>query len=207
MNNQGKNLFERALASKLQFGTRRSQNAIVIENAVIIKRNFAGKDIQCKDRKGKTFIKRGRRFTLVLDEETFKALCAQKGECSYGVWNFDKENPELKVYTVEVNVKMESANPPSCKLYTTHNGNAKVTSLNSTNLGVLDDISEIDIERVDLVLNPYDPDKSGHFTLWLRDLKMSQNEIEDSDEYWSNFNAVDADATENIPYGMDPNED
>ena len=204
MNNQGKNLFERALETKMQFGTRRSQNAIVFENAVIIKRNFAGKDIPCKDRKGKSFVKKGRRFTLVLTEDMFKALVAEKGECSYGIWAFaPEENPDLKVYTIEVRAMMESANPPVCKLYTIHNGKNDVTILNSTNLGVLDEIYECDIERVDLTLNPYDPDKTGHFTLWLRDLKMSQKVIEDNDTYWNDMELTD----DNLPFNSDPNED
>lgn len=201
MNNQGKNLFERALETKMQFGTRRSQNAVVFENAVIIKRNFAGKDIPCKDKKGKTFVKKGRRFTLVLTEEMFNALCAEKGECSYGIWAFAPEEPDLKVYTIEVNVKMESANPPSCKLYTKNGGKADVSVLNSTNLAILDEIYECDIERIDVTVNPYDPEKTGHFTLWLRDLKMSQIEIEDSDSYWKTMDA------EELPWDVDPNED
>lgn len=204
MNNQGKNLFERALETKMQFGTRRSPNAVVFENAVIIKRNFAGKDITGKRKDGKTFTKKGRRFTLVLTKEMFDALCAEKGECSYGIWAFaPEENPDLKVYTIEVNVKMESANPPSCKLYTKSNGKANVSILNSTNLGLLDEIYECDIERVDITVNPYDPDKSGHFTLWLRDLKLSQIEIEDNDSYWNNMIVDDMEV---MPFG-DPNED
>ena len=204
MNNQGKNLFERALQTRMQFGNRRSPNVIVLENAVIIKRNFSGKDIQCKDRKGKTFVKKGRRFTLVLTEEMFNALQAEKGECSYGIWAFGgEEDPDLKVYTIEVNLKMESANPPVCTLFTKKNGSADVNVLDSTNLNILDELYECDIERVDLVLSPYDPDKTGHFTLWLRDLKMSQNEIEDNDEYWNNIIAGDTD----IPYNIDPNEE
>lgn len=204
MNNQGKNLFERALETKMQFGTRRSPNAVVFENAVIIKRNFAGRDVTGKRKDGKTFTKKGRRFTLVLTKEMFDALCAEKGECSYGIWAFaPEEDPELKVYTVDVNVKMESANPPTCKLYTKNSGKANVSILNSTNLGLLDEIYECDIERVDITLNPYDPDKTGHFTLWLRDLKMSQIEIEDNDSYWNNIIVDDMDV---MPFG-DPNED
>lgn len=205
MNNTGKNLFERALESKLEFGTRRSPNAIIIENAVIIKKNFAGKDIPCKDSKGRPFTKKGRRFTLVLTEDLFNALCEEKGNCSYGVWAFDKdENPDLKVYTIEVNVKMESNNPPMCKLFTKKNGKTDVNILDSTNIGILDEIYDIDTERIDLVLNPYDPDKSGNFTLWLRDLKLSQNEIEDSDSYWQNLE-MGEDALPFTP--TDPNED
>ena len=204
MNNTGKNLFERALQSTLQFGTRRSPNAIVIQNAVIIKRNFAGKDIPCKDSKGKTFIKKGRRFTLVLTEDLFNALVQEKGNCSHSIWAFDKENPDLKVYTIEVNVRMESSNPPMCKLFTKRNKTTDVNILDSTNIGILDEIYDIDIERIDLVLNPYDPDHTGNFTLWLRDLKLSQNEIEDSDDYWSNLNAEE-DALPFTP--TDPNLD
>ena len=204
MNNQGKNLFERALNTKLQFGNRRSPNVIVLENAVIIKRNFSGKDIQCKGKNGKPFVKKGRRFTLVLTEELFKALVEQKGECSYGIWAFGgEEDPDLKLWTVEVNVKMESANPPVCTLYTKKDGKADLNVLDSTNLNVLDEIYDCDIERIDLVLSPYDPDQTGHFTLWLRDLKISQNEIEDSDEYWENIMANDND----IPFNIDPNQD
>ena len=200
MNSQGKNLFERALETSLEFGNRRSPNVICVKNAVIIKRNFAGKEIPGKRKDGKSFVKKGRRFTWVLTEELFNALCQEKGECTYGIWAFSPENPDLKVYTIEVNIKMESDNPPSIILYTSNNGKVKPTELNSTNMGALDVIQEIDIERVDFTLNPYDPDKSGHFTLWLRDLKLKQNEIEDSDSYWSSIVSDD----ETIPFG-DPN--
>lgn len=210
MNNQGKNLFEKALETEMVFGTRRSPNAIEFKKAVIIKRNFSGKDIPLKDKKGKSFIKKGRRFTLVLTEELFNALVQAKGECSYGVWNFGgEENPELKLYTIEVRLNMDSANPPSCKLYTTSTNPdgtkvKNVTTLNSTNLDILDEVYECDIERVDIVVNPYDPDKINHFTLWLRDIKLSQLEIEDSDKYWE-VSSQFSDADES-PFG-DPNED
>lgn len=200
MNNQGKNLFERAQLTSMTFGNRRSPNVIVFENAVIIKRNFAGRDIQGKRKDGRPFVKQGRRFTLVLTEDMFNALKAEKGECSYGIWQFAPEDPDLKVYTIEVNVKMESANPPMCRLYTKRDGKANVTILNSANMGILDEIYECDIERIDMTLNPYDPDNTGHFTLWLRDLKMSQNEIEDSDEYWNNMITDDE-----LPWNEDPN--
>lgn len=200
MNSQGKNLFERALETSIEFGNRRSPNVIVVKNAVIIKRNFAGKDIPGKRKDGKPFVKKGRRFTWVLTEDLFNALTAEKGECTFGIWAFSQENPDLKVYTIEVNIKMESDNPPTLLLYTSNNGRTVVTELNSTNMGTLDVIQEIDIERVDLTLNPYDPEKSGHFTLWLRDLKLKQNEIEDSDSYWNNVVTDD----ERMPFG-DPN--
>lgn len=203
MNNQAKNLFERALETRMIFGTRKSSSAVCFENAVIIKRNFAGKDIPCKDRNGRSFVKKGRRFTLVLTEDMFNALKEAKGDCSYGIWQFaPDENPELKVYTVEVNIKMESNNPPTCALYTKNNGRVNVSVLDSTSIGILDEIYECDIERIDITVNPYDPDKVGHFTLWLRDIKLSQNEIEDSDAYWNNMVAGD-----NVPYNADPNQD
>ena len=200
MNNQGKNLFERALETKLVFGTRKSPNAIVFEDAVIIKRNFAGRDIHGKRSDGRPFVKQGRTFTLVLTEDMFNALCAEKGECRYGIWNFDKEDPELKVYTVEVKLKMESNNPPSCTLYTTRNGKTDISVLNSANLGVLDEIYDVDIERVDIVVNPYDPEKTGHFTLWLRDLKLKQTAIEESNQFWDDLLKGD----DELPFG-DPN--
>ena len=206
MNSQGKNLFERALETQLQFGTRRSPNAIVLTNAVIIKRNFAGKDIECKTKTGKPFKKTGRRFTLVLTEELFNALCAEKGNCTYGIWAFaPEEDPNLKVYTIEVRLKMESDNPPVCKLYTKNNGKTDVSVLNSTNLAILDSIWECDIERVDLTLSAYDPEKTGTFTLWLRDLKMSQTAIEDNDNYWAEFD-INEDSLPFPPNG-DPNKE
>lgn len=204
MNNQGKNLFERALETKMQFGTRRSQNAIVFENAVIIKRNFAGRDIPGKTKEGRSFIKTGRRFVLVLTEDMFQALCAEKGTCKYGIWAFDpEENPDLKVYLIEVKIKMESNNPPVLKLYTTNGSKKNVSILNSANMGVLDEIYECDIERIDLTVNPYDPDRTGSFTLWLRDLKLSQTKVEEGDGYWSEF-----DLNDDNPFGDvqgDPN--
>lgn len=205
MNNQAKNLFERALETTMEFGNRRSPNAICLSNAVIIKRNFAGRDIPGKRKDGRPFVKQGRRFVLVLTEDMFNALCNEKGECVYGIWQFDPENPDLKVYTIEVRIKMESANPPVCRLYTKRNGKVDISLLNSTNLGILDEIYECDIERIDMTLNAYDPDKTGHFTLWLRDLKLSQNEIEEGDDYWNNMGS--ADDADDIPFNIDPNED
>lgn len=205
MNNQGKNLFERALETTMQFGNRRSPNAVVFNNAVIIKRNFAGKDISCKDSKGRPFTKKGRRFTLVLTEDMFNALCAEKGTCTYGIWAFaPEEDPNLKVYTIEVNIKMDSPNPPVCKLYTKSNGKTDITLLTDTNLGIIDEIYDCDIERVDLTVSPYDPEKIGKFTLYLRDLKISQNYIEENDSYWNNFEMTE----DNMPFpGSDPNQD
>lgn len=204
MNNQGKNLFERALETEIQFGTHRSPNVIVIKKAVLNRRNFAGKDVVCKDRKGKTFTRKGRRFTLILTEDLFNALSEVKGECTYGIWEFAKEeNPDLKVYTIDVNVKMESANPPKCELYTKYKGDIQYKLLDSTNIGVLDEIAECDIDRVDLELNAYDPDKTGHFTLWLRSIKFSQLQIEDADEYWTNLTEESDKATSDV--SGDPN--
>lgn len=208
MNTQGKNLFDRALETEMILGTRRNPNAIEFKKAVIIKRNFEGRDITGKQKNGKSFVKKGRRFTLVLTEDMFNALTEAKGECSHGIWNFGgEENPDLKLCTIEVRINMDSANPPSCKLYTAAgNGSNErnVTVLSSTNLGVLDTIYESDIERVDILVNPYDPDKIGHFTLWLRDIKLSQLELEDSDEYWNVTS--DLSVIDDNPF-TDPNEE
>lgn len=208
MNNLGKALYEQALKTTIQFGAPGRPNAVAINNAAIYKRNFKGADqkITPKDG-GRSFVKKGRRFTLALTEELFNALCNEKGECSYNVWAFGgEEDPDLKLYTMEVIVNMASSYPPTALLYTAKkNGNWDISEpLTDTSIGILDEVDSMNIERVDLVLNPYDKDKTGNFTLYLNSIKMSQKYIEDMDDYWS----VNAHLEDNAPRrGDDPNID
>lgn len=189
MNNLGKALYEQALQTKISFGQPRRPNAVVIENAAIYKRNFKGADqkITPKDG-GRSFVKKGRRFTLALTEETMSMLCNAKGNCSYNVWAFGgEEEPDLKLYCVEVLVNMASSYPPNALLFTkTKSGKWDISEpLTDTSISILDEVDYMNIERVDLVLNAYDKDKDGNFTLYLNSIKMSQKYIEDSDDYWS----------------------
>ncbi len=207
MNNQGKNLFERALETEMVFGTQFNPNAVLFKNAVIIKKNFKGQEITITPKNGKRpFKKVGPRFDLVLTEEMFNALVAEKGNCRYQIWNFDQENPDLKVYEIEVCIKMDSAKKPNIQLITKNNGRVNIESLNAYNLAILDEIDSINTERVDLVVNPYDPNKLGEFSLWLRSMKYVQVEVLDDisndDEYWINLEKQIRE--EQMP---DPNED
>ena len=208
MNNLGKALYEQALKTTIQFGMQGRPNAIMLSNAAIYKRNFKGADqkITPKDG-GRSFVKKGRRFTLALTEEIFEAICNEKGNCSYNVWAFGgEEEPDLKLYTVEVIVNMASSYPPSALLYTAKkNGSWDISEpLTDTSIGVLDEVDSMNIDRVDLVLNPYDKDKTGNFTLYLNSIKMSQKYIEDGDDYWSANSHLEDEAPRR---GDDPNID
>lgn len=209
MNNQGKNLFERALETEMIFGTQTNPNAIKLKNAVIIKPNFKGEEITITPKNGgRPFKKVGPRFTLVLTEDMFNVLCQEKGTCKYNIWQFDPENPDLKVFTVEVCIKMDSAKKqqPIIELITKSHGRVNHETLTAYNLAILDEIEPINVERVDMVLNPYDPNKAGMFTLWLRSMKYVQKEIvddiSDGDEYWAELEKQIR--NEDLP---DPNED
>lgn len=208
MNNLGKALYERALKSQMVFGAPGRPNVVTIKDAAIYKRNFKGieQKITPKDG-GRSFVKKGRRFQLALTEELFNALTAEKGQCTHNVWAFGgEEDPDLKLYCVEVIVNMASSYPPSAQLYTIDaNGRMHPSEpLTDTSIGILDDVNDYDIERVDLVLNPYDKDKTGNFTLYLNSIKMSQKHIEDSDGYWS----IGEELPDNSPRrGDDPNVD
>lgn len=208
MNNLGKALYEQALKTTIQFGAPGRPNAVAINNAAIYKRNFKGVDqkITPKDG-GRSFVKKGRRFTLALTEDLFNALCDEKGQCAYGVWAFGgEEEPDLKLYTIEVIVNMASSYPPTALLYTAKkSGQWDISEpLTDTSIGILDEVDSMNIERVDLILNPYDKDKTGNFTLYLNSIKMSQKYIEDEDAYWS----ANAHLEDDTPRrGDDPNVD
>jgi len=212
MNNQAKNLFERALETTMQFGTQKSPNAVMFKNAVIIKRNFKGAEqVVTPKNGGRPFKKVGPRFTLVLTEDMLQALRDAKGNCRYSMWQFDEENPDLKVFEIEVNIKMDSSNPPVIQLITKKGGVVKPKTLKSHNLAILDEPDSIDIERVDLIVNPYDPSKSGNFTLWLRQMKVVLREVQDDisadDEYWAEIERqiLEDELPEEVEF--DPNQD
>lgn len=204
MNNRGKELYERALHTELVFGNRANPNAIILQNVAISKRNFEGRTETGKKKDGRPFTKEGRRFTINLTEDLFNAICTEKGTCNYSIWAFGgDEQPDLKLYTIEVHVNMASQYPPHARLYTMGKDNtASIRDLNDTSIAVLDSVREEDIERVDVVLNPYDKDKIGIFTLYLNDIKMCQRYVEDTDNYWSH---IVQDEEESQPNGEDPN--
>ena len=208
MNSLGKALYEQALKTTITFGAPGRPNAVAINNAAIYKRNFKGADqkITPKDG-GRSFVKKGRRFTLALTEDLFNALRDEKGECSYNVWAFGgEEDPDLKLYCIEVIVNMASSYPPTALLYTARkDGKWDISDpLTDTSIGILDEVDYLNIERVDIVVNPYDKDKTGNFTLYLNSIKMAQKHIEDGDDYWSANIHID----EEMPRrGDDPNVD
>ncbi len=212
MNKRAEDLYKRALQTSMIFGNEKSPYVVCFENAVIKNTNFEGKDIVITPKNGgRPFTKQGRRFELVLTEDMFKALCAEKGECSHGVWAFDEENPDLKLYTIEVNLKFESKIIPVCELWQMKNGRFTRDSrkeLNSASIANLDALyREMAVERTDLVVNPYDPYKSGKFTLWVREIRVAQKEIDDSKGFWSvQIDEVDPNEIFN-DMKMDPNVD
>lgn len=193
MNQKGKHLYEIAVNTTMQFGMPGRPNAVVINNAAIDKRNFKGVDIPITPKNGgRSFIKKGRRFTLCLTENLFSALCNEKGKCAYTEWAFGgEEDPDVKLYCIEVIVNMASSYPPEAKLYISdENGkweNEHPESLTDTSIGVLDEVELLDIDRVDLILNPYDRDKTGNFTFYLNSIKMAQKYVDSADDaYWTN---------------------
>lgn len=113
-------------------------NNLIVEDAKIIFRNFAGAETDF-NRKG------DRNFCLVIDSEEDALQLRADG------WNVKERtsglNPDEKFYFVKVSVRFDHL-PPRVRLYS---GNSK-TDLTADTIGILD---KIDIETVDLVVSPY----------------------------------------------------
>lgn len=188
MNNAGKELFDKVQKSKMQIGKQGNENAIIIRDAVIFKRNFAGKEIPGKRKDGSKFVKRGRTFSLALTEEMMNEIIKIKGDCKWNSWQFGgPEDPDLVLYSIEVKINMDSQYPPRVTLYTSWNGETNAEVLNAEKVGILDEIS---FERADVEINPYDPDDTGKFTAYLSKMNIKQKNHYD-DEFnngWEEHN-------------------
>lgn len=119
---------------------------VTIHDAHIIFRNFQGR--------AGDFNKEGERsFTVVLPEEIAKAMIEDgwttvKERQAYG------EEPGVMEYRMDVTVQYDKGRPPRCVLI---NSNGRL-ELGAAEVAVLD---FVEIEHVDLTLNPYEWDVQG----------------------------------------------
>lgn len=122
-----------------------SQGTVIVENADIMFRNFAGKE--------KTFNEAGNRnFCLMLDDKLAK-------EMRKDGWNVKELKPleegdEPRPY-VEVTVEYRKGRPPRCVM---------ITSRGRTDLGAdeVEIFDYADIKKVDLILSPYPWNVNGN---------------------------------------------
>lgn len=122
-----------------------SQGTVIVENADIMFRNFAGK--------AKTFNEEGdRNFCLMLDDKLAK-------EMRKDGWNVKELKPleegdEPRPY-VEVAVEYRKGRPPRCVM---------ITSRGRTDLGAdeVEIFDYADIKKVDLILSPYPWNVNGN---------------------------------------------
>ena len=116
-------------------------DALKIENARVIFRNFSGRETE--------FNRAGQRnFSVVIDDpETARELNSQG-------WNVrlleSKDEHTEPIYILQVKIKFDSFAPPKVNMVNSHN---VITPLSEETIGVLD---SADIKSVDLVINPYE---------------------------------------------------
>jgi len=119
-----------------------------VENAVIIWTNFAGGPTKYVPNGGK------RTFALVLPED-MAAKLKEEG------WNVKsrpgRDDEEDILYFTEIVVNMESNYPPKIILYTEFRGKKSAHQLTARSVKQLD---TIEIANVDLVIHPYEHDRS-----------------------------------------------
>lgn len=124
---------------------------IVIENARLMWRNFAGKAKQFNDA-GK------RNFSIALSEEQALAMIADG-------WNIKKKEPreegEEPLYHFPVKVNFESNYPPRIFLITYANGKKRTQLTPGTAIAA----DMVEIELADVTINPYErKDADGNVT-------------------------------------------
>jgi hypothetical protein len=111
--------------------------SVVFENARILFRNFAGVE-------GKFNAKGDRNFSLLLDDETAQAMAEDGWNVKYLKPREEGDTPQARI---EVSVSYKGR-PPRVVM---------ITSKGKTNLdeSMVDILDWVDIEIVDLIINPY----------------------------------------------------
>lgn len=140
------------------------KDAIVIENAKIIFRNFSGRETDY-NRSG------DRNFNIIIDDSNQAADLKNLG------WNVreltNKNDPDDITYILKVKVRFDMYPP---KVYTV-TPNKNVTELDESTVGLLDNA---DIAFVDAIITPYNWERNGEqgVTAYLQ--KMYVNIEEDA---------------------------
>ncbi len=115
--------------------------ALKIENARVIFRNFSGRETE--------FNRAGQRnFSVVIDDPEMAKELNNSG------WNVrlleSKDESMEPIYILQVKIKFDSFAPPKVNMV---NGRNVVTPLDEDTISVLD---SADIKYVDLIVNPYE---------------------------------------------------
>ena len=114
--------------------------ALQIENAKVIFRNFSGRETDF-NRAG------NRNFSVIIDDPM---MVRQLGSDGWNVRLLEpKDEGAEPMYILQVKVNFDSFNPPKVNLVSSGN---KITPLDESTISVLD---QADIKSVDLIINPY----------------------------------------------------
>lgn len=121
-------------------------DALKIENARVIFRNFSGRETE--------FNRAGQRnFSVVIDDPEMARELNSTG------WNVrlleSKDENTEPIYILQIKIKFDSFAPPKVNMVNSHN---VVTPLSEETIGVLD---SADIKSVDLIVNPYEWSVNG----------------------------------------------
>lgn len=121
-------------------------DALKIENARVIFRNFSGRETE--------FNRAGQRnFSVVIDDPEMARELNSTG------WNVrlleSKDENTEPIYILQIKIKFDSFAPPKVNMVNSHN---VITPLSEETVGVLD---SADIKSVDLIVNPYEWSVNG----------------------------------------------
>ena len=118
-------------------------DALKIENARVIFRNFSGQETQ--------FNRAGQRnFSVVIDDpETARQLNSQ----GWNVRLLESKDDGEPIYILQVKINFGSFSPPKVNMVTGTGRNMVTTPLTEETIGILD---AADIKYVDIIVNPYE---------------------------------------------------
>lgn len=147
---------------------KKKVNKIVIENAKILFRNFAGVETR--------FNPKGRRnFSVIIDDPEYAEMLKNDG------WNIKtlppREEGDIPKYYLQVSVNFENV-PPKVIMVTSRS----MAPLDSESIGTLD---YADIINVDLTITPYHWEVSGKdgIKAYLKTMYVTIEEDEFADKY------------------------
>lgn len=147
---------------------KKKVNKIIIENAKILFRNFAGEETR--------FNPKGRRnFSVIIDDPEYAEMLTNDG------WNIKtlppREEGDTAKYYLQVTVNFENV-PPKVIMVT----NKSMTPLDSESIGTLD---YADIINVDLTITPYHWEVNGKdgIKAYLKTMYVTIDEDEFADKY------------------------
>lgn len=147
---------------------KKKVNKIVIENAKILFRNFAGVETR--------FNPKGRRnFSVIIDDPEYAEMLKNDG------WNIKtlppREEGDTTKYYLQVSVNFENV-PPKVIMVTSRS----MTPLDSESIGTLD---YADISNVDLTITPYHWEVNGKdgIKAYLKTMYVTIEEDEFADKY------------------------